>query len=152
MSPVKTISLEALLRVLLLTALAVFIASCESTVDPYTLDLTAMEYFQKAIEASDKENYALALKFYEAFQAKHPEDLPNYLWASYEIAFSYYKIGQLQKARELFEALLGRYEELENSDEIDQKTIPQGPKILAHKILEKITPENDDPKEAAGTN
>ena len=64
-----------------------------------------MEYFQKAIEATDRDDYLLALRYYEAFQAKYPEDLPNNLWAEYEIAFCRYKMGQNEIAIELFQAL-----------------------------------------------
>ena len=105
-----------------------------------------MEYFQKAIEATDTDDYLLALRYYEAFQAKYPEDLANNLWADYEIAFCHYKMGQIDTAIELFHALLDRYGELEESEDAEEQAAPQGPKILTEKVLENITPEEDENK------
>ncbi len=109
--------------------------------------MTPMEFFQNAIDATDKNDYLLALRYYEAFRAKYPEDLPNNLWAAYEIAFCRYKMGQNSLAIELFQALLEQYQELESSEDADKKAIPQGPKILAEKVLEKITPKEEQATE-----
>ncbi len=85
-------------------------AGCRSTVDPLAQDLTPDQYFQRAIEASDKDNYRLALRYYEAFQAKFPNDAARNIWASYEIALLHHKLGDDDKAIELFDQLLARYE------------------------------------------
>lgn len=127
------------------------ILSCRSQVDPYTSDLTSKEYFQRGIEASDNNNYKLALQYYDAYLKKfpwQPEDTENLdllngnLWASYEIAFSYYKMKKDSTAIGLFEELLERYATLQQRDDIDSNTIPQGPLILSELILEKIRKRN----------
>jgi tetratricopeptide (TPR) repeat protein len=112
--------------------------SCRSQGDPYAEDLTAKEYFQRAIEASDRNNYRLAQKYYEVYLSKFPDDLHGNLWASYEIAFCYYKMKKNRKAVELFEQLLERYEALAKRDDIDPDTVPEGPRILTELVLEKI--------------
>jgi len=129
------------------------ISSCRSQVDPYALELTPKEYFQRGIEAADQNNYKLALQYYDAYLKKYswqPEDTENIellngnLWASYEIAFSYYKMKKDRIAVELFEELLDRYDTLQQRDDIDPNIIPQGPLILSELVLEKI--RNRNPK------
>ena len=129
------------------------IPSCGSQADPYALDITSKEYFQRGIEASDKNNYKLALQYYDAYLKKYPwqpEDTENIellsgnLWASYEIAFAYYKMKKDRTAVELLEELLDRYDALQQREDIDPNTIPQGPLILGELVLEKI--RNRNPK------
>lgn len=127
------------------------IPSCRSQVDPYALDLTPKEYFQRGIEATDNNNYKLALQYYDAYLKKYswqPEDTENIdllngnLWASYEIAFSYYKMKKDSTAVGLFEELLDRYDAFQQREDIDPNTIPQGPLILSELVLEKIRDRN----------
>ena len=66
------------------------------------------------------------------FQERYPDELERNIWAEYEIAFTYYKMGNLEKAGELFAQLIARYDE-ENSE-----NYPPGPRSLAEKVLEKI--------------
>jgi outer membrane protein assembly factor BamD (BamD/ComL family) len=120
------------------------LVSCRSQVDPYELDLEQKGYFQGAIEAYDQGNYKLAIRYYQAFQAKFPDDLFGNLWASYEIAFCTYKMRKFDVAGQLFVELLDHYEELDKQAEeqaeenIDREPFPQGPRILAEKVLAKI--------------
>ena len=99
--------LTALLA-LSVAALAAF--GCRTTVDPLEQELTPDQYFQRAIEASDRDNYRLAMRYYEAFQAKYPDDLQRNIWASYEIAFLHHKLGNDDKCIEMIDALLAKYE------------------------------------------
>ena len=121
----------------------ILFAGCRSTADPFELDLTRREYFQKAIEASDTNNYGLALQYYQAFQKKFPDDFSGNLWASYEVAFSYHKMGKDKQAAELFHALLERYEQLAEGENANERDIPLGPRILAEKVLDRIAPEGN---------
>ncbi len=115
--------------------------SCKSTADPYKEDLTSKEYFQRAVEASDVRNYKLALKYYEAFQAKFPDDRDGNLWALYEIGLIHYKTGNKEKALELFDSLLGFYIKARESEGELENPLPEAPRILAEKIKEKIAGE-----------
>ncbi|HUV06917.1 MAG TPA: tetratricopeptide repeat protein [Spirochaetia bacterium] len=137
---------------ILLPLFALFMTGCRSTVDPYELDLTPGEYFQKAIDASDSGNYKLALRYYEAFQQKYPEDLSGNLWASYEIALCYHKMGRNKTAAELFRTLLDQYDKIAQEtkeDAADKEPVPLGPRILAEKVLQRIEPKpgKEPPKE-----
>ncbi|MBN1411546.1 MAG: tetratricopeptide repeat protein [Spirochaetales bacterium] len=120
-------------------------SGCSSTADPYNEDLTAKIFFQKAHEASDSQNYSLALDYYKAFQQKYPEDIKGNLWAKFEIAFIYHKQGNDTEAVKLFEALLDEYKAG------DSKDYPEAPKILTEKVLaeinQKTTPREDAPPE-----
>ena len=142
-----------LLSGLFFLVLLVLVPSCRSQVDPYALELAPKEYFQRGIEASDKNNYRLALKYYDAYLQRYPwqpEDTENLellnsnLWAKYEIAFAYYKMNKDRTSVELFEDLLDFYESLQEREDIDSNLITQGPQILSGLVLEKI--RNRNPK------
>ena len=135
----------------LLLILLAMLTACRSTADPFELDLSRREYFQKAIEASDTNNYSLALKYYQAFQQKFPDDFSGNLWASYEIAFCYHKMGRDKQAAELFRALLDRYEQLAEDKNVNEEAVPLGPQILAEKVLAKIEPKSDQGKTKEST-
>ncbi len=125
--------LHASLLILLIMTLS---ASCSSS--PKTIDesLSPPVFFQKAQEASDNGKYSLALQYYRTFQRVYPDELERNLWASYEIAFLYHKMGQDETALELFDELIKLYA-AEESD-----TFPQGPKILAEKVKARIEEEH----------
>ena len=109
--------------------------ACQTTKGEIDTNLTAAEIFQKAQEISESGNFNLALQYYQAFQEQYPDEADNNIWASYEIAFLYYKMGDIEKSVELFHELLKLYE---NSP----ANLPQGPRILTEKLL--ITLENND--------
>jgi len=119
----------------LLLALAV---SCGSTADPYEQDLPPGEFFQLAVEASESGNYRLAVKYYDAFRQKYPEDRVGNIWAMYEIGLLYHKMGTDEKALELFDQVLEAYAESENTE---AEPLPEAPRILAEKIKAKIETE-----------
>jgi tetratricopeptide (TPR) repeat protein len=118
-------------------------AGCRSAVEPLTQDLTPDQYFQRAIEASDKDNYSLAMKYYEAFQAKFPDDAARNIWASYEIALLHHKLGDDDKAIELFDQVLARYENQPAA------ALPPGPRVLAEKVKSNILKNRKPPAPAA---
>ncbi|MBN2739155.1 MAG: tetratricopeptide repeat protein [Spirochaetales bacterium] len=129
-TPIKAIRIIFYLFLLLF-----MLWSCASTVDPHSPDLEKVEYFQLSYEALDNNNYDLAISYYQAFKEKFPEDIDGNTWADYEIAFIYHKKGDNSKSLELFQALLAKYEEA------PADSMPQGPKVLAQKVMEKINQE-----------
>jgi tetratricopeptide (TPR) repeat protein len=114
-----------------IAAFASLLVVCSSVPDEIEEGLTPMEYFQRAQEASDAGRYALSMAYYEKFQEQYPEERDRNVWAEYEIALLYYKMGKNQVALERFDALLERYE----SGEPD---LPEGPRILAEKVKDRI--------------
>src|SRR5208337_3144832 len=90
------------------TALAL-LASCAG--QPRTLPdgLTAAEIFQRAQDAADRGDYTLGITFYQECQKRYPDDKNHMVWASYEIAFLYHKMGKNDKAATLIDALLSEY-------------------------------------------
>ncbi len=121
----------------LTAALALFLISCRSTNETLEPDLLPAEIFQRAQEAADSGRYKQALQYYRTFQERYPEEVERDLWASYEIAFLYYKLGKYDRAVELFDELIALYTTGESA------AMVQAPKILALKvratILEKHT-------------
>jgi outer membrane protein assembly factor BamD (BamD/ComL family) len=138
-----------------LIALLIFLASsCRTKVDPYEEELTVKEYFKGAVEASEAGDYKHALEFYNAYLQKypleeHPDEFERNLWAHYEIAFCNYKLKRYKIAANLFEELLSRYESFDERDDLEPDSIPQGPRILAEKVLDKIYAKID-PSKATG--
>lgn len=107
--------------------------SCASEPDEIPTDLQSIEYFQKAQEAaSEDNNYSLAIRYYNTFIERHPEDIQRIVEAKYEIAFLHYKQGKHEQAKKQFNELLQNYE----GDSAN--VLPAWPRVLARKVLEKI--------------
>jgi tetratricopeptide (TPR) repeat protein len=113
-------------------ALFSLLYACSSVPDEIPDDLTPLEYFQRAQEASDAGRYSLSMQYYEKFQELFPEERDRNVWAQYEIALLYYKMKEYQASLRRFDDLLARYE-LEEVPEL-----PEGPKILAQKVKARI--------------
>jgi len=120
-----------LFKLFVIAAVASLLVVCSSVPDKIEEGLTPMEYFQRAQEASDAGRYALSMAYYEKFQEQYPEERDRNVWAEYEIALLYHKMGKNQIALERFDALLARYE----SGEPD---LPEGPRILAEKVKLRV--------------
>jgi tetratricopeptide (TPR) repeat protein len=131
----------------LIASLALCLAACATNPEEIEEGLSPAEYFQRAQEASDASRYKLALAYYQKFQEEYPEELERNLWASYEIALLYHKMGQNRTALELFDALLAEYAAAGDA------SLPQGPKILAEKVKarieEQLQGEQPGPEEEA---
>jgi outer membrane protein assembly factor BamD (BamD/ComL family) len=116
------------------TALSVLFASC-ATAKPVSVDgLTSAEVFQRAQDAADQKDYTRALQYYTLYQQKFPDDQERGVWAKYEIAFLYHRMGQNAKSLTLFNDLLVLYQTPDN-------TLPAAPRVLAEKLkgeLEQI--------------
>lgn len=120
-----------ILNFLLVTAL--LISGCVSRIDPYEEDISDVELFQKAYEATDARNYSLAISYYKAYMERFPQDRNGCIWAQYEIAFLYHKMGNDERSLELFKELLKRYE-----DE-DGDLLPEAPRVLSEKVIDSIS-------------
>jgi outer membrane protein assembly factor BamD (BamD/ComL family) len=120
-----------LFELFVITAAVSLLVVCSSVPDEIEEGLTPMEYFQRAQEASDAGRYALSMAYYEKFQEQYPEERDRNVWAEYEIALLYHKMGKNQAALERFEALLARYESAEPD-------LPEGPRILAEKVKVRV--------------
>ncbi len=135
---------KALLLLMLLPIL-VWLGGCKSVPAEVPPDLSPADYFQKAQEASDAGRYALALKYYQSFLERYPEERDRGLWARYEIALLHSKMKDEATALRLLEELLALY----SGD--DAAVLPQAPRILAEKIkanLQAATQATDQPAPA----
>ncbi len=121
---------KAVLLLALLPILGFF--GCKSVPTEIPPDLSPADYFQKAQEATDAGRYAVALKYYESFLEKYPEERDRDLWARYEIALLHSKMKDTATALRLLDELLALY-----SGE-DAAQLPQGPRILAEKVKARL--------------
>jgi outer membrane protein assembly factor BamD (BamD/ComL family) len=125
---------RAVVRAIACAAIATaftLLVSCASQ-DPSTQEgLTAGEIFQRAQDAVDRGNYTLGITYYTLCQERYPDDVSHQVWASYEIAFIYHKMGQNQKALQLFDELLARYAKEGNA-------LPPAPQVLAQKLKTRL--------------
>ena len=124
-----------------LIALFLVLAACQTAPTDIPRDLEPAEYFQRAQEAVDANRYETALAYYEAVIERFPDDPATQVSAKYEIAFINYKQGNEERATKLFNELIARY------DEADAQQLPQWPKVLAEKVLEKMQ-SGEDPTSA----
>ena len=134
LNPRRLPALPLALLLAALAALALGLGGCRTLDQSVDESLSAAEFFQRAQEASDARDYPLAMRYYETFLRVHPEDQERTLWAAYEIAFLYHKMGDDRKAVELFDDLLARYRSPESEG------WPQGPRMLAQKVRDSLAP------------
>jgi tetratricopeptide (TPR) repeat protein len=118
-------------RLIVIATAVTLLAVCSSVPEEIEEGLTPMEYFQLAQEASDNSRYELSMKYYQKFQEQYPEERDRNVWAEYEIALLYHKMGKNRIALDHFDALLARYES-------GEPELPEGPKILAEKVKARI--------------
>lgn len=88
--------------------------------------------FQRAQEEVDSGNYERALRYYNEFIRRNPDDRGSIIEAQYEIAYIAYKQEEYDLAEERFNALLAQY------DADEANTLPEWPEVLAVKILDRI--------------
>ena len=111
------------------------LASCATRDKGMQEGLTAGEIFQRAQDAVDRGDYAHGIEYYAYCQKQYPDDVAHDVWASYEIAFIYHKMGQNAKALELFNELLARYEK-------EGSALPPAPQVLAQKLKARLEDAN----------
>jgi len=102
-------------------------------------ELSPAELIQRAQEASDRNNYNIALQYYEALRDRNYNNIDLVITAKYEIAFIHYKQKKYEQAREELNEVLEYYN---TPDEI---LLPQQFKRLSQIVLNSI-----DEKERQG--
>jgi len=106
--------------------------ACQSAAPVFDSKMRPEDYFQRAQEKADFGDYAGALAYYRKFKEVFPNNLEKNVWASYEIAFLYHKMGDDKKALELFDELIALYTQDKSG------VLPKAPKILAEKVKDNI--------------
>jgi TolA-binding protein len=91
-----------------------------------------MELIQRGQEASDTNQYAKAVRFYQAVVERYPSYIDEICAAEYEIAFIHYKQKKYGLASDEFQALLGRY------NTPDEELLPPQFKKLSLIVMGKI--------------
>ena len=116
---------------ILCVAAYVLLVSCAT--QPRTLPegLTAGEIFQRAQDAADRGDYALGITFYSECQQRYPDDTEHKVWAAYEIAFLYHKMGKNDRAAVLINDLLTEYAN-------QGGLLPPAPLLLSQKLKERL--------------
>lgn len=111
-------------------------AACSSVPEEVPADLLPEEYFQRA-QASvvERNDYRSALAYYEAYLERFGDNPQLAVQAQYEIAFIYYKLGELERSQEQFESILELYE----SDIAE--VLPRWPLVLTNRVLEEMSQE-----------
>jgi tetratricopeptide (TPR) repeat protein len=117
--------------VLLLSAM-LLLASCESAPEEIPDDLSKAQMFQRAQEEVDRGNYESAVRYYEEFILRNPDDPGSITEAEYELAFIAYKQDDYDRAEERFTDLVNKY------DGENGSSLPEWPRILSLRLLEII--------------
>jgi outer membrane protein assembly factor BamD (BamD/ComL family) len=111
---------------------------CQTKAEVEEGDLNPDQYFQRAIEAADVNNYRLAMAYYELFLERYPEDTERVIWASYEVAFLHHKMGDDKTALRLFDEFLEKYK-----NPPEGVAYPSAPLLLAEKVSSNIREEQE---------
>lgn len=120
-----------------------FIAACASGPIVVPDDMSPSEIIQRAQEASDRNRFDDAKQYYEILLERHSTNIDLVCTAEYEIAFLNYKQKNFTEAQTGFEQLLARYEGP------DAVFLPQHFRILAEKVMEKMTADGNIQSEPA---
>ncbi len=115
-------------------AAVLLIAACRSAPPVTTEGLTAAEIFQRAQDAAEKGDSLAAIRYYEAFKEKRPDDRERVAWASYEIAFLYHKMKKDDTCLVLLDELLAQYAK-------EGDALPPAPRILAENLKARLQPK-----------
>ena len=90
-----------------------------------------MEYFQRGQEAVERNNLRGGLVYYETFLERYPGDYENTVVAEYWAANIHRKMGEEDTARQLFNELLEKEDELRGQ-------VPDWPFVLSRRVLEEM--------------
>ena len=122
-------------------AATLLLAGCQTVPKEAPPGMTQAEFFQKAQEAADQNEWNTSLFFYRTFEKRFPNDKANIAASDYEISFIYYKLQEYKVAKAGFQRLLTKY------SGPDASALPAWPQVLAQEILKEIdTRLGIDPK------
>jgi outer membrane protein assembly factor BamD (BamD/ComL family) len=110
--------------------LALLLSACASGPGSVPSGLTPAQYFQRAQDAADRGELAVALSYYTGFRDAYPGETERGTWAQYEIAFLTHKMGDNAKAMALLNDFLALYEK--------DPSLPEAPRILAQKLKARL--------------
>jgi len=120
-----------MIRWTLLLLILPFVFACQSAPEEIPQDLSQPEFFQRAQDEFDAENWDNAIRYYETFVERFPDAVGAHVEARYEIALIAYRRGNPAEAREMFEALLAEYD-------ASEVALPEWPRVLAQILIEEI--------------
>jgi outer membrane protein assembly factor BamD (BamD/ComL family) len=144
--------IRSLCLALLISIGIVGLVSC-ATAKPEDVptDLSPAKFFQKVQELIDRENYESALVYLGEFAARNKDSQDvaiqdKLMEGEYLIAQIAYKQNRLAEARDLFKALLGKYEGVSEK----ASSPPQWIRVLCGKMIDIIdkklpAPQNNSP-------
>jgi len=95
-------------------------------------DLSPAELIQRAQEATDRNNYNTAIRYYQALHERNRSNIDLMITAEYHIAFIHYKQDKFGQAREELNAVLEYYKTP------DEELLPQHFKKLSEIVLQSI--------------
>jgi outer membrane protein assembly factor BamD (BamD/ComL family) len=123
----------------LAAGIILLVSACLNGPQEISAGLSPAELIQRAQEASDKNRYPLALRYYETILERYAFNIDLVCTAEYEIAFIHYKQKKYETAKKKFNDLLARY------NTPDEELLPQQFKKLARIVLEQIA-EKEKPR------
>lgn len=127
------LKIKKLVLLLFLIALAITaICSCPSAEPVYSENMLPEDYFQLAQDRAERGDYKTAIAIYYKMKETFPDNLEKNIWASYEIAFLYHKLGDDPTCLRLLDELLTLYAQDTN------KLLPTAPKKLAEILRDNI--------------
>jgi outer membrane protein assembly factor BamD (BamD/ComL family) len=106
--------------------------ACQSASPVFDAKMKPEDYFQRAQERVDQGDFTNALAYYYKFKEVFPNDLEKNIWASYEIALLYHKMGEDTKSLKLLDELIALYTQDKT------QVLPKAPKMLAEKVKDNI--------------
>lgn len=106
--------------------------SCPSAEPVYSENMLPEDYFQLAQDRAERGDYKTAIAIYYKMKETFPANLEKNIWASYEIAFLYHKLGDDSTCLKLLDELLILYAQDTN------KHLPTAPKKLAEILRDNI--------------
>jgi outer membrane protein assembly factor BamD (BamD/ComL family) len=119
------------------------ITACETGPVIIPDSLSPAEIIQRAQEATDRNRYKTALKYYQTLLDRNRTNIDLSCAGEYEIAFIHYKQKKYDLAEEELEELLEKY------NTPDEELLPAQYKKLAHIVLAQID-EKQKPKDFFG--
>ncbi|MCL2809026.1 MAG: hypothetical protein FWD24_03040 [Treponema sp.] len=118
-------------RILVILAAALLFSACQTTVN-ISEDMSSAEIIQRAQEAMDRNNYNIAIQYYQALHDRHRNSIDLVITAEYHIAHIHYKQRNYEQAREGLNGVLAYY------NTPDEVLLPQHFKRLSQIVLERI--------------
>jgi outer membrane protein assembly factor BamD (BamD/ComL family) len=119
------------------------ITACETVPVVVPATLSPAEIIQRAQEATDRNRYKTALKYYQTLVDRNRTNIDLTCAGEYEIAFIHYKQKRYDLARKELGELLEKY------NTPDEELLPAQYKKLANIVLARIT-EKQKPKNFLG--